>query len=281
MSDPTAPTPAAPPVAPTAPAATPPAGSPAGGPKLKPAVAIGAIVGAVALVGGGMALFGGSKDNDPRPGFSGSSVPTVPLGAEVLDPTIGPQPVAPVETVPLPGPGTDPVITTTTAPPVTEPAPPPPSGNAVVIVGGTVSVVPASGWSVSAGGDGGGQVQLDADSGEAQLYLTLFDSSVGSTLDAVSKFYLEASVVPFIAELEVTPLTEAGPLSSNVVANGTFEYRGVVPSQSGNVPIEGFVAIFLRADGSVLVFEEFNVQGSYETVKDDFSAMLSSVIPTL
>ena len=267
---------------PTAP--TPAAGGTGGpakpGPKLKPVVAIGAIVGAVAVVGGGVALFGGSKDSEPRPPVNGSaSVPTVPFGVEPLDPTVGPQPQAPASTVPPPGPGVEPVITTTTVPPVTT-APPPvaPAGNAVE-VGNGISVVPAAGWSV--GDQQGGYVQVNADSGTGVLYLSLFDSSIGKTIDEAATNYMANSVQPYIADLQTTTFTQAGPVNGNVVANGTIEYKGVFASQSGNLPVEGFIAVFQRSDGSIFVYEEMNAEGSYEEHKAAYAAMFQSIIPTI
>ena len=271
---------AAPPVVPPASAAggaAPP--KPAGG-RLKPPVVIGAVVGAVALVGGGFALLGGSKDSggDTRQEVTG---PTVPVGLDVLDPTDGPQPAAPVDPQPVPGPSIDPVVvttTTTTAPPTTVPATPVVDGSAVE-VGDGVSVTPAQGWSV--GTQDTGYVQLVRDDGGAQAFVSLYDQSLGSTAKEAITNYFVSDVLPYIAELESNAFEELGGMGPGVVSAGEIEYWGVLATQSGNIPVEGWVIVMVRADGSVAIWEEMNEQGIYDQVEPDFRAMLNSIIPTL
>jgi len=273
--DPTAaPPPAAPPVAPTA-GGQPP--KPAGG-RLKPPVIIGAVVGAVALVGGGFALLGGSKD-DGGSSREEATVITVPPGLDVLDPTVGPQPAEPVDPEPLPGPPIDPVVvTTTTMPtPTTVPAPPP-SSDAVAVGAGT-SVTPASGWAVTKQHQG--FVQLNREAGGAEAYASLWDSSLGATADEATIGYLQEMVVPYVAELETTSITPQN-VSGNLTSSASVQYRGMLASQSGGAtPVEGFVLVMLRPDGSVAVWEEMNQAGIYEEVEADLIAMANSFIRSL
>jgi hypothetical protein len=241
---------------------------------------VGAIVGVVALVGGGFALLGGSKDSDPRPGFSDTPGATVPVGVPVLDPTVGPQPAEPSEPEPLPGPGPAPVVTV--APPTTqppEPALPPLSGDAVTLSDGT-GIVPADGWSVAK--ESGGFIQLNADGGGAQVYLSRIPSTGGGVdLDASMRVYLEEAVAPYIAELEVTDVTPQGSIGAGVVSVGTLEYRGLLAAQSGSLPVEGFIVVFVKADGSVIVYEEMNQQGTYDEHEAALGSMLNSVVQSL
>ena len=150
---------------------------------------------------------------------------------------------------------------------------------AAVEVGAGVSVVPVSGWSL--GKQDTGFVQIVRDAGGAQLFVSVYDSSLGSSVTEAANSYLSSSIQPYIAELETTDVSEQGSVGGNVVSNGSFEYQGVLASQGGNTPVEGFVVIFVRADGSVVVYEELNEQGGYDSVKDDFKAMFGSLVPTL
>jgi hypothetical protein len=247
---------------------------PAGG-RLKPPVVIGAVVGVVALVGGGFALLGGSKD-DGGESREEATVITVPPGVDVLDPSNGPQPVEPE---PLPGPPIEPVVVTTTTMPTTTTVPaPPPSGDAVEVGGGT-SVTPASGWSVSKQAQG--FAQLFREAGGAEAYASLFGPSLGATADEATINYLKEMVVPYVAELETTAVTPQN-VSGNVSSSASVEYRGVLASQSGGAtPVEGFVLVMLRPDGSVAVWEEMNRTGIYEEVEADFVAMANSFIRSL
>ncbi|MFN8018014.1 MAG: hypothetical protein U0P45_07805 [Acidimicrobiales bacterium] len=249
------------------------------GNKLKPALVIGVIVGVVSLVGVVGAVAGGHKDAKHTRKAEASTTPTVPMGVEVLDPSNGPQTDAPATSTPPPGPGTDPVVTqppSTTVPTTAPPAAP--SGDAVEVAGG-VSIVPASGWSVAK--QDTGFLQLTRDSGGAQLFVSVYDASLGSSVTEAANNYLTNSVQPYVAELQTTDVTEQGSVGGNVVSNGSFEYQGVIASQGGNAPVEGFVAIFVRSDGSVVVYEELNQQGSYDTFKDEYKAMFRSLVPTL
>jgi hypothetical protein len=240
---------------------------------------IGAVVGAVALVGGGMALFGGSKDSgSSREDVTG---PTVPIGLDVIDPTQGPQIVEPPTPETVPGPALDPVVittTTTTTPPSTVPVQPVDVGGAIEVADG-VSVSPADGWSL--GNQDTGFVQLLRDDGGAQAFVSLYSSSIGSTAAVAAGNYLATDVLPYVAELETTEFRDLGGVASNVVSAGSVEYRGILATQSGNLPVEGWVVVLVRNDGSVAIWEEMNEQGIYDEVEADFRAMLNSIIPTL
>ena len=123
--------------------------------------------------------------------------------------------------------------------------------------------------------------QITRDSGGAQLFVSVYDESLGSSVAEAASNYVSSSVQPYIAELQTSEVSEQGSVGGNVVANGSFEYQGLIASQGGNAPVEGFVAIFVRSDGSVVVYEELNEQGSYDTFKDDFGAMFGTLVPTL
>jgi hypothetical protein len=252
--------------------------------KLKPIVVIGVLVAVMAVVGGGLALFGSSQDSEER-----SEV--VPTGLPVLDPSQGPQPSEPIEPTPTPGPDPDPVVTTTTEAPEPEPDPDPdpgpgpgpdpgpgPSGDAVE-VGGGVSVVPAPKWKVAA--QEAGFVQLNAPSGDGNLYVSVYDESIGSEPIGVLTNYVEAMVVPYVSELQTTEPEALTGVGGNIVGAAKVEYAGVQAGQSGNIPVEGLILSFVRQDGTVVVYEEFNIAGAYEGLQPDYKSMLESVLATL
>lgn len=266
---------AAPPVQPVPPGPTPP--PPAGG-KLKPPVVIGAIVGVVALVGGGFALFGGSKDSSAaeRP----ETEVTLPPGIDPLDPSVGPQVDDPVTSTTVPGLDLDDVVvtTTTTMAPTTTTVPVGPQEGAVEVGAGT-SVTPASGWTV--GNQQPGFVLLFRNAGGAEAYASLDESGAFTAADEAMVSYLNAMVAPYISELEVSAIVPQ-TVSGNVASAASMDYRGLVATQSGGtVPVEGWVMVMLRHDGTVAVWEEMNDAGSYESVRDDLVAMLNSFIRTL
>lgn len=265
-----------PPPQPVPPGPTPPP-PPAGG-KLKPPVVIGAIVGAVALVGGGFALLGGSKDSSAaeRP----ETEVTLPPGIDPLDPSVGPQVDDPVTSTTVPGLDLDEVVVTTTTsmPPPTTTVPVGPEQGSVP-VGGGASVTPAAGWAV--GGQQAGFVHLTREDGGADAFAWLDESGALSDPDEVMVSYLNSQIAPYVAELEVSAIAPQ-TVSGNVVGAASMAYRGVLATQSGGaVPIEGWVLVMVRHDGSVAIWEELNEAGSYEAVEDDLVAMLNSFIRTL
>jgi hypothetical protein len=248
--------------------------------KLKPIVVIGVLVAVMAVVGGGLALFGSSQDSEER-----SEV--VPTGLPVLDPSQGPQPSEPIDPTPTPGPDPDPVVTTTTEAPEPEPEPEPdpdpgpgpgPSGDAVE-VGGGVSVVPAPKWKLAA--QEAGFVQLNAPSGDGNLYVSVYDESIGSEPIGVLTNYVENMVVPYVSELQTTEPEQLTGVGGNIVGAAKVEYAGVQAGQSGNIPVEGLILAFVRQDGTVVVYEEFNIAGAYEGLQPDYKSMLESVLATL
>lgn len=248
------------------------------GGRLKPPVVIGVVVAVVALVGGGIALFGASRDQEER----GS---VIPADLPVLDPTVGPQPADPVEPEPGPGPGPDPVVTTTTAPEPEEPdqpgqpdTPVTPTGDTVE-VGAGVSVAIPSGWTLA--NQGTGEVQLNADTGDGQLFVTVFDSSIGSTAPAAISNYLDIAVTPYVSELQMSEVSPFSGTSASVVDGAMVEYAGVQVGQSGNIPVEGFVIVWVRQDGSVVIYEEFNLAGAYEALQPAYHAMQESLVASL
>lgn len=256
----------------------PPAPPPSGG-KLKPPVIIGAIVGAVALVGGAFALFGGSRESSAaeRP----DTAVTVPPGMDVLDPSVGPQVDDPITPTTVPGLDLDEVVvttTTTTEPPTPTTVPAGPQAGAVPVGAGT-SVTPAPGWAVRA--QDPGFVGLYREAGGAEAYASLFDSGIGSVADEVMVNYVSGMVAPYISELEVSAISSQ-TVSGNVTSAATLAYRGLVTTQSGGAtPVEGFVLVMIRQDGTVAVWEELNAAGQYEAVSDDLTSMLNTFIRSL
>ena len=241
--------------------------------KLKPAIVIGALVGVIALVGGGLALFGSSQDTEERPAV-------VPTGLPTLDPSTGPQPSEPIDPAPTPGPDPDPVVTTTTeAPePEPEPDPEPPTGD-VAEVGGGVSVEIAKGWTLADEQDG--YVQIQSPKGDGNLYVSLYDAGFGKDpIEAMSN-YIEEMIRPYVSELKNTDPELLTATSGNVIGGAKIEYTGVQAGQAGNVPVEGLVLAYVRQDGSIVVYEEMNEAGAYPALQDAYGSMFESFVATL
>jgi hypothetical protein len=241
---------------------------------------IGAVVGVVALVGGAVALLGGG-DGEPGRNEVNVTTPTVPPGTDPLDPSSGPgatiptpDPVAPVD----PG-GEVPVVTEPVTPTTAPPPPPPPPADGAIPVGGGVSVAPPSGWSVA--NQEAGFAHIVRDAGGAQAFISVYDSSLGSSFQEATTNYVAQAIEPAVTQLELQPAEETNPVAASVVSNGFFALTGVLASQNGNTPVEGWVALFVRNDGTVVVYEEMSVLGEYESFKDDYELLFQSLIATL
>jgi hypothetical protein len=259
------------------PAYPPPPATPAPGPgrtpsRLAPAVVIGAVVAVVALVGGAVAVLTAAQDHEERP-------QVIPAGLALLDPTTGPQPAEPVQPQPGPGPGSDPVVTTPPEPiPGDGPEPVAPPTDAVEI-GDGVSVVPAAGWSVS--DQDTGYVELEADSGDGMLYLSLLDEGVATSAAGAISSYFDVAVTPYVSEIQMAEIEPISGVGGTVIDAAQVLYEGVQAGQAGNLPVEGYIAVFVRQDGSVATYEEFNVAGTYDGLGEAYGAMLQSLVHTL
>jgi hypothetical protein len=237
---------------------------------------IGGAVAAIALIGGVFALVNSGKDGpktDPNP---------INNIGPVIN-TDGPAPAPPATVATVPGPTPPSVVTTTIAPPPTSPPPtsPPPTTPGTASTGNQpvldkIAVAIPSGWKVIKAESG--YVFLAADSGDAQ-YRVAAGPTKGTAQSLADSWIADSA--KFLTSVKADQSKAADTPSSNVVSAWFAHYNGVLATNSGSLPVEGYVYTFVTQSGVGVITEAFIAQGGLDKHVKALQAMLDSVIATL
>jgi hypothetical protein len=280
------------PTTPTPPSWSPPPSGPGGGTKLvaaTPATLIMAVVLAVGLLGGGGLLIGRLTSKD----HSGASNTQVATGAnnevQATEDTVPPTRELPTTTTTESRATTTSSLraTTTTARPTTTSARSSgagtsagggTSGGAVEVAEG-VTFTPAPGWRVWRGN--GGIVQVFASKDGAILELRVGTGYQGSSADAVLSNYAKNALSRSVTDLQTSTPTPMNTGARSVVSTSYIDYEGNLVGNNGSTRVGGFVLVLLRNDGVVVIYDATHPADAWPKFKDDFLAMLGSVLRNL